>query len=141
MKTIMKHSLQQGFWAAAALAATVAVSGCYVTHVGSGKPAAEPTVEYDGKWHHGAVFGLVEISGPYDLSKVCPNGWSEITTKTSFLNGFVNAFVGLYNPQTVTVRCAAGGSAAPAAAAEKSEGSETAGDPPELEGEAEEPAK
>jgi hypothetical protein len=64
-------------------------SGCYTTTVSSGKPAAPARIEFDEKWHHGVVYGIAELSGPYDLEKVCPDGWSEITTETSFLNGFV----------------------------------------------------
>jgi hypothetical protein len=85
------------------------LSGCYTTTLSSGKPAAPASVEYDEKWHHGMAWGIAELSGPYDLEKVCPNGWSEIKTETSFANGFVQAVTnGIYSPQTVSVRCAAG---------------------------------
>jgi hypothetical protein len=81
--------------------------GCYTTTVSSGKPAAPARIEYDEKWHHGVVYGIAELSGPYDLDTVCPNGWAEITTETSFANGFVDAVTyGIYSPQRVTVRCA-----------------------------------
>ncbi len=97
-----------------AFAATAA--GCYTTTIRSGSAPAAPTVEYDEKWHHGFVWGIAEVSGPYDLQKVCPNGWAEITTETSFLNGLVDAVTyGIYSPQTVTIRCTAG--ASPAASA------------------------
>jgi hypothetical protein len=80
--------------------------GCYTTTVTSGKPAARATVAYDEKWHSGVVIGIAELSGPHDLEQICPHGWSEITTETSFLNGFVDlATSGIYNPQNVTVRC------------------------------------
>lgn len=112
---------------ALAFAALVLASGCFTTTVRSGKPPGDATAEYDGKWHSGVVWGIAELSGPYNLSEVCPNGWAEITTETSFLNGLVNGVTSnIYNPQTVTVRCAAGG-AAPA--------SESAG--PELDEESE----
>jgi hypothetical protein len=85
------------------------LSGCYTTTLSSGKPAAPASLEYDEKWHHGVAWGMAELSGPYDLEKVCPSGWSEIKTETSFANGFVHAVTsGVYSPQTVTVRCAAG---------------------------------
>lgn len=84
------------------------LSGCYTTTLSSGKPAAPAQIEYDEKWHHGLVWGIAELSGPYDLQKACPDGWSEIKTETSFVNGFVQAVTyGIYAPQTVTVRCAA----------------------------------
>jgi hypothetical protein len=83
------------------------LSGCYTTTVASGKPAAPAGIEYDEKWHSGVAWGIAELSGPYDLEQVCPNGWSEIKTETSFLNGFVDAVTrGIYSPQSVTVRCA-----------------------------------
>lgn len=65
------------------------------------------SVAYDEGWHHGAVLGIAEISGPYDLQEICPDGWASISTKTSFVNGFVELVTGsVYNPQTVTVVCA-----------------------------------
>jgi hypothetical protein len=91
------------------IAASVAASGCFTSIVKSGAPAAPPPIEYDEKWHSGLIVGIVELSGPYDLSKVCPNGWAEINTETSFLNGLVQILTwNIYNPQTVTVRCAGG---------------------------------
>jgi hypothetical protein len=84
----------------------LALPGCYTTTVTSGKPAARATVAYDEKWHSGVVYGIAELSGPHDLEKICPDGWSEIKTETSFLNGFVDAVTyGIYNPQNITVRC------------------------------------
>jgi hypothetical protein len=92
-----------------AFAASVLVSGCFTSVVKSGAPAAPAAVEYDEKWHSGLVAGIAELSGPYDLSKICPNGWAEIKTETSFLNGLVQLVTwNLYNPQSVTVRCAVG---------------------------------
>ena len=124
---------------ALAVSALVLASGCYTTTVRSGKPPVDATAEYDGKWHSGVVWGIAELSGPYDLSEVCPNGWSEITTETSFVNGLVDGITsGIYNPQSVTIRCAAGGAAEPERAAEPAaeEEPEAAGDEPS--GEAEE---
>ncbi|HEX2877162.1 MAG TPA: hypothetical protein VHP33_38190 [Polyangiaceae bacterium] len=93
-------------WGRLLLSALV-LPGCYTTTVTSGKPAAPATVAYDEKWHSGVVYGIAELSGPHDLEKICPQGWSEIKTETSFLNGFVDAATwGFYNPQNITVRCA-----------------------------------
>lgn len=90
------------------------LGGCYATTIRSGlTPEPRPRIELDQRWHHGVVLGIAELSGPYDLSEMCPNGWAEISTRTSFLNGIVDAITsGIYNPQTVTVRCAASGSRA-----------------------------
>lgn len=102
-KSTTKSTLKWTKLAACALA----LSGCYTTTVSSGKPAARATVAYDEKWHSGVVHGIAELSGPYDLEAICPHGWSEIKTETSFLNGFVDAVTyGIYNPQNITVRCA-----------------------------------
>lgn len=86
----------------------LSLGGCYTTTLRSGlPPAPAPTVEYDEKWHSGIVVGIAELSGPYKLTEICPYGWAEITTETSFVNGFVDLVtMGLYNPQTVTVICA-----------------------------------
>ncbi len=92
-----------------AIASALAVSSCYTSVVRSGAPAAQAAIEYDEKWHSGLIYGLAELSGPYDLSKICPNGWAEIKTETSFVNGLVQALTfNIYNPQSVTIRCAAG---------------------------------
>ncbi len=89
---------------------TLLATGCYTTKIRTAKQPAQPTAEWDGKWHSGLIVGIAELSGPYTLSEVCPNGWAEIETETSFPNGLVGWFTfGIYNPQTVTVRCAAGG--------------------------------
>lgn len=125
---------------ALALTALVLASGCFTTTVRSGKPPGDATAEYDAKWHSGVVWGIAELSGPYNLSEVCPNGWAEITTETSFVNGLVDSITsGIYNPQSVTVRCAAGGSEAPVSTTETpatedeaaTEGGEAADEAPE----------
>jgi hypothetical protein len=107
-------------------ASALLLPGCYTTTISSGKPAGPPGIEYDEKWHHGVVWGIAELSGPHNLEKICPDGWAEVTTETSFLNGFVDVVTsGIYNPQTITVRCAAparpnASTAAPAPAAASS---------------------
>lgn len=86
----------------------LALSGCYTTTLKSGKPAGESPMEADNRWHNGFVGGTSEASGPYRLEELCPNGWSEIKTHTSFGNGLLEVVtLSLYNPQTIDVRCAA----------------------------------
>jgi hypothetical protein len=98
----IKHALLAGV-------AVLALAGCFRTTVRSGLPIGPTPIEYDDKWHHGFIFGMVEVSGPYDLQRICPQGWSQVHTETTFLNGLVQAFTGIiYNPQSVTIRCAAG---------------------------------
>jgi hypothetical protein len=82
------------------------VAGCYTTTVQSGLPPAPPTIADDNKWHSGVVLGIAELSGPYDLHAICPRGWADIRTETSFVNGFIDLVTsGIYNPQSVTIRC------------------------------------
>ena len=91
---------------ACALALICTSSACFTTTLRSGMPANAPTVENDRRWHHGLIWGIAELSGPYDLKKLCPNGWAEVTTETSFLNGLITSITSsVYTPQTVTIRC------------------------------------
>jgi Bor protein len=84
------------------------VSGCFTTVIRSGQPVSPATVAYDARWHHGILWGIAELSGPYDLSQACPQGWAEIETETSFLNFLLSAITSsLYSSQTVSVRCSA----------------------------------
>lgn len=88
--------------------ASVGLGGCWRMTIKSGLPTGNTPIEYDGKWHSGLIYGLAELSGPYDLHKACTQGWSEIHTETSFVNGLVQAFTwNIYTPQSVTIRCAA----------------------------------
>ncbi|MBK7584677.1 MAG: hypothetical protein IPI67_31385 [Myxococcales bacterium] len=97
----------------------LATSGCYSTTIHNGKAVGEAPIEGDQRWHHGFVGGTAEASGPYQLAKICPEGWAEIKTHTSFGNGLLDVVsIGLYNPQTVDVKCAAGTKPKTTAAAE-----------------------
>ena len=87
--------------------AVLLLPGCYTTTLHSGLPASPATVAYDHRWHHGLFAGIAELSSPYDLSQVCPQGWSEIETEQSFLNGLLALIGQGYSSQTVTIRCAA----------------------------------
>jgi hypothetical protein len=91
----------------ACLAALIASSSaCYTTVLRSGKPANAPRIENDRRWHHGVIWGIAELSGPYNLKQICPNGWGEVKTETSFVNGLLNYLTsGIYAPQSVTIRC------------------------------------
>lgn len=92
-------------------AATLLLTGCYTTTFRSGlPPEPQPKIANDERWHHGVVWGVGELSGPYDINELCPGGkWAEITTHTSFVNGLIEFIAsGLYAPQTITVRCAKG---------------------------------
>lgn len=83
-------------------------TGCYTTTLRNGKPVGEAPLEADKRWHNGFVGGTEESSGPYVLDRLCPNGWAEIETHTSFGNGILEVVtLHLYNPQTIEVKCAA----------------------------------
>lgn len=97
----------------AAAITALSLSGCYTTTIQSGRPASPATVGYDQRWHHGLFSGIAELSPAYDLSQVCPQGWAEIETETSFLNGLLALLSEVYTSQTVTIRCATTPSAAP----------------------------
>lgn len=93
--------------AMAVMCSALALNGCYTTTLRSGLPPGETKTEADMRWHSGFLGGTQEASGPYDVGALCPNGWSEIKTETSFANGFVELVsVHVYNPQTITVTCA-----------------------------------
>lgn len=86
------------------------LQGCYTTTLRSGLTASPATVAFDDRWHHGLFWGLAELSGPYDLKKICPQGWAEVETETSFINGLLHYLTsGVYASQTISVRCAAHG--------------------------------
>ncbi len=99
--------------AALALIASALATGCFTTTVRSGHaPAREAAYE---KWHHGYLGGLIEGSGPYDLRRMCPEGWAEITTSLEPVQTLTSLFtLFVYMPQTVTIVCATPG-APPAA--------------------------
>src|ERR1700759_2008809 len=87
-------------------------SGCYTTTLRSGSIATPASAAFDDRWHHGIFWGLAELSGPYDLKTICPQGWAEIETETSFINGLLQYITsGIYASQSVTVRCSATSSA------------------------------
>jgi len=84
----------------------LALPACFRTTVKNGEPVSSGPIEWNDRWHHGLVFGLAELSGPYDLSRLCPRGWAEIHTETPFLQGLVTVLtLNVYTPQSVTIRC------------------------------------
>ena len=86
----------------------LALMGCWRMTVKNGRPVGATPIDYDNKWHSGLIYGLAELSGPYNLSNICPQGWAEIHTETPFPQGLVQFLTfNIYNPQGVTVRCAA----------------------------------
>lgn len=90
-----------------AVAALLVLPGCFrIQYVTREQPAPSAT---DESWHHGLAWGIAEISDPVDLPHICPDGYARVDSRTTFLNGFVQAFTAsIYSPQTVTVTCRPG---------------------------------
>lgn len=89
-----------------ALAAAVALSGCYHFHYVTGEtPAPAPMSE---TWHNGFLWGLVE-GAPVDVGNACPSGpFARIDSTESFINGVVHAATwSIYTPETIVVTCTA----------------------------------
>lgn len=89
------------------------LTGCFTTRVVvSREPSAGPAFDYDGRFHHDGIFGLVEFSDPVNLDTVCPGGVAYVEQETTFIAGLCQALTqNLYNPQAVTVFCKNGKSA------------------------------
>lgn len=92
------------------------------------------------RWHATFLFGAIEARTPYALTRLCPDGWAEVSVGPdpfTVIAGALTLFI--YAPTRVTVICAAksaaeppsaGGSAAPASA-ESQRSSVPAPPPPE----------
>ncbi len=99
--------------------ASLTLTGCYkITYHNGNGAGAYPTSE---TWHHGAVYGIVEITKPVQLNQVCPTGFAKVHNEISLVNGVamyvvgsVTAMVGLpaglWQPHTVSVWCNSGAS-------------------------------
>ncbi len=87
--------------------ASALVGGCYRVRVRSGLPPADPPPEYDFRWRHGYLFGLLTEDTDLELSRVCSSGWAELQEQGDLLTGVATvATLGLYAPRRVTVVCA-----------------------------------
>lgn len=84
----------------------LALGGCFRTSVYSGLPPGRTDPHHDNQWHNGFAAGLIETSGPYDLSRACPHGWAEVYSQTSFLHVLLQYVTfEIYSPQAVTIVC------------------------------------
>lgn len=64
------------------------------------------------RWHHSTLNGMVEISQPLDIRKVCgTTTWTQITTEFTWQNFFVSSvipsanFFSFYSPWTNKIEC------------------------------------
>src|SRR3954449_5000057 len=53
--------------------------GCCATTVRSGRPPQQVPPGYDERWHSELFWGVVAAGAPYDLARICPTGWSQVT--------------------------------------------------------------
>ncbi|HEY4103112.1 MAG TPA: hypothetical protein VGM44_04445 [Polyangiaceae bacterium] len=89
-------------------------AGCAATTVRSGLPPGNAAPGYDERWHPAFVLGLIPGNDPYDLGRICPNGWSQVTVNRdpfTLLAGLATLFI--YAPSRVTVVCAEHGVSGP----------------------------
>jgi hypothetical protein len=89
------------------------LSGCASTTLRSGRAPGDSPPGFSERWHSAFLFGTVEASGPYDLDRICPQGWAEVTVEPdpfTTLVGLATFF--LYSPNRITVVCGAPGSSA-----------------------------
>ncbi len=93
-----------------ALCTLVACAGCCATTVRSGRPPQDVPSGYDERWHSQFFWGVVPASDPYDLARICPGGWSQVTVARdpfTLIVGLVTLFI--YAPARVTIVCAVPG--------------------------------
>jgi hypothetical protein len=93
-----------------ALCLAVATAGCAATTVRSGLPPGNAAPGYDEHWHPAFLFGVIPGSDAYDLNRICPSGWSQVTVSRdpfTLLSGLITLFI--YSPSRVTVVCGAPG--------------------------------
>jgi hypothetical protein len=94
----------------AVLGLVLACAGCAVTTVRSGRPPGNAAPGYDDRWHAAFLFGAIPGDAPYDLPRICQNGWSQVTVGRdpfTLLSGLLTLFI--YSPSRVTIVCAAPG--------------------------------
>ena len=79
---------------AAAILLLALLGGCY--HVRYVRPSQVP----EGgaareQWHHGALGGTIDLSGPVDLAAACPGGFARVESEVGFVYWLARAFSSL----------------------------------------------
>jgi hypothetical protein len=107
---------------AAALLALALLAGCYHLRYERRGVAAEGGAPRE-QWHHGAVGGSLDVTGPIDLAAICPDGFARVESHLSVLNWLGQAITtcgllwplhaSLWTPETVRVTCARPGAGLP----------------------------
>lgn len=88
-----------------AVAAIVALTGCYHATIETGRPPSPEVIEepFASAW----VYGLVPPK-TVEAASECANGVSRVETQLSFVNQLVGFLtLGIYTPMTILVTCAA----------------------------------
>ena len=92
-----------------ALAGQMLIACSTVTFVQFDQEGEQPK---ERRWHHSTLNGMVEISQPLDISKVCgATTWTQVTTEFTWQNALVSSlipstnFVNFYSPWTNKVEC------------------------------------
>jgi hypothetical protein len=83
------------------------VVGCATTVVRSGRPPLDAPPGYDERWHSAFLWGALPAGPPYELAKICPQGWSQVTLARdpfTLLAGLLTLFI--YSPARVSIVCA-----------------------------------
>jgi hypothetical protein len=81
--------------------------GCAETRLYSGRPPGDIAASHDARFHDAYLFGTADGEGPYELSRICPNGWSEIRIAPDFFTAVLSiATLFLYTPNRLTIVCA-----------------------------------
>ncbi|MFP4014650.1 MAG: Bor/Iss family lipoprotein [Chitinispirillaceae bacterium] len=86
------------------------LANCTVMHFENGK-ATGAGVKVS-KWHHNAIFSLVEASEPISTKEYCgEREWKRVTTKRTVISSIVGAVdqaiigIDLWDPQVVDCEC------------------------------------
>lgn len=86
-------------------------ANCAATTVRSGLPPGNTAPGFEERWHPAFLFGVIPGTEPYDLARICPRGWAQVTVNRdpfTLLAGVLTLFI--YSPSRVTVVCGVHGS-------------------------------
>jgi hypothetical protein len=90
------------------LVAAALCLGCASTRFYSGKAPAETASGYDARWHSALFLGSVPLHRPYELARICRQGWSEVRMEADAFTVLVTlGTLFIYTPSRLTVVCAA----------------------------------
>lgn len=111
MKTIFTSSIPSRVLTVLVLGlASLVLSGCSTIQFVQHEQAAQS--DTINRWHHSTLNGMVEISKPLNVQKVCENkAWTTITTEFTFYNALpvilvpTTPLVSFYSAWTNKVGC------------------------------------